>query len=169
MLKRIEFYENPRNECGIGTPTAIGRRADPISYAARSCRFIQSEPPQRRTLGAGVSGAWRRRLESQAGRPPTLSPAEERDVLRWFLRSPREFGFSTDLWSAAIVAKLIRRTFHKSFHTRYLNQWLACRRVTSQKPERQAREQDKREVRRWLREEWPRIKNLRGIGVPTWF
>ena len=104
-----------------------------------------------------------------AGRPPTLSSSEERDVLRWFLRSPREFGFSTDLWSAAIVAKLIRRKFHKSFHTRYLNQWLACRRVTSQKPERQAREQDKREVRRWLREEWPRIKNLRGVSVPTWF
>ena len=103
------------------------------------------------------------------GRPPTLSPDQEREVLRWFRRSPREFGFPTELWSAPRVAEVIRRKFRKSFHPRYVNQWLAHRRITSQKPERQAREQDKREVRRWLREEWPRIKKSPGVGVRTWF
>jgi transposase len=104
-----------------------------------------------------------------AGRPPKLSPAQEREVLRWFRRSPREFGFPTELWSAPRVAEVIRRKFHKSFHPRYVNQWLAHRRITSQKPERQAREQDKREVRRWLREDWPRIKKSPGVGMHTWF
>jgi transposase len=104
-----------------------------------------------------------------SGCPPKLSPAQEREVLQWFGRSPREFGFSTELWSAPRVADVIRRKFHTSFHPRYINQWLACRRVTSQKPERQASEQDAREVRRWLREEWPRIKKLLGVGVRTWF
>jgi transposase len=104
-----------------------------------------------------------------AGCPPKLTPAQERKVLRWFHRSPQEFGFSTELWSAPRVAEVIRRRFHKSFHPRYVNQWLANRRITSQKPERQARERDAREVRRWLREEWPRIKKSLGVGVPTWF
>jgi transposase len=103
------------------------------------------------------------------GRPPKLSPAQERRVLRWFQRSPREFGFPTELWTASRVAQVIQRKFRKQFHPRYLNQWLAQRRITSQKPERQARERDQRKVRRWLREEWPRIKKSRGVGVRTSF
>ena len=100
------------------------------------------------------------------GRPRTLSANQERQVLRWFRCSPREFGFSSELWTAPRVAELIQRKFRKKFHPRYLNQWLAQRRITSQKPERQARERDDREVRRWLREEWPRIKKVPGVGVP---
>jgi transposase len=102
------------------------------------------------------------------GRPPTLSSEQEREVLRWFRKSPREFGFATELWSAPRVTELIRRKFRKKFHPHYVNQWLAQRRITSQKPERQARERDKKEVRRWLREELPRIKKAPGVGVPIW-
>ena len=101
------------------------------------------------------------------GRPPRLSAKQEREVLRWFRRSPREFGFPTELWTAPRVAQLIQRKFRKKFHPRYVNQWLARRRITPQKPERQARERDDRAVRRWLREEWPRIKKVPGVGVRT--
>jgi transposase len=103
------------------------------------------------------------------GPTPKLSPAQERQVLQWFRRSPREFGFASELWSAPRVAQVIQRKFHKKFHPHYLNRWLAERRITSQKPERQARERDEREVRRWLREEWPRIKKSPGVGVRTLF
>ena len=109
------------------------------------------------------------KAKSAPGRPPKLSPVQEREVLRWFRRSPREFGFPTELWSAPRVTEVIRRKFHKSFHPHYINQWLANRRITPQKPERQARERDERKVRRWQREEWPRIKNSLGVGVPTSF
>jgi transposase len=64
------------------------------------------------------------------------------------------------------VAELILRKFRKKFHTRYLNQWLAQRHITPQKPSRQARERNEREIRRWVREEWPRIKKVPGVGVP---
>jgi transposase len=103
------------------------------------------------------------------GRPPTLSRRQEQAVLRWFRKSPREFGFPTELWTGARVAELIQRQFRKKLHPHYVIQWLADRRITSQKPERQARERNEREVRRWLREEWPRIKKVLGVGVPTWF
>jgi transposase len=103
------------------------------------------------------------------GATPKLSAAQERRVLQWFRHSPREFGFATELWSAPRVAQVIQRKFHKKFNWRYLNQWLAARRITSQKPERQARERDKREVRRWVREELPRIKKVPGVGVRTSF
>lgn len=103
------------------------------------------------------------------GRKPKLSPEEEREVLQWFRHSPTEFGFPTELWTAPRVAELIARTFGKQFHPRYLNQWLTQRRITPQKPSRQARERNEREIRRWLREEWPRIKKGPGVSARTSF
>jgi transposase len=103
------------------------------------------------------------------GRPRRLTPAQERRVLSWFRRSPRSFGFPTELWTAARVAEVIQRKFRKTFHPHYILQWLAQRRVAPQKPAQQARERSERKVRRWLREEWPRIKKVRRGGVPIWF
>jgi transposase len=100
------------------------------------------------------------------GRPPTLTFRQERAVLRWFRHSPTEFGFPTELWTAPRVAELILRKFRKRFHPRYLNQWLAQRHITPQKPSRQARERNERKIRRWIREEWPRIKKVPDASVP---
>lgn len=98
------------------------------------------------------------------GRAPKLTADQEREVLTWFTRSPTEFGYTTELWSGPRVAQLIRRKFGVKFNPNYVNQWLAQRRITSQKPECRARERDDRKVRRWLREDWPRIKKvLRGV------
>lgn len=100
------------------------------------------------------------------GRSRKLSAAQEREVIGWFSRSPTEFGFCGELWTAPRVAKLIAKKFHVHFHPRYINQWLAERRITPQKPARQARERSEREVRRWLREEWPRIKKVPRGAAP---
>lgn len=103
-------------------------------------------------------GAAGLKAKPASGRPRRLTLVQERQVLSWLRRSPGSFGFPTELWTAARVAEVIRRKFRTTFHPRYLTQWLAQRRITPQKPARQARERDEREVRRWLREEWPRIK-----------
>jgi len=105
------------------------------------------------------------RAHDPTGRPPKLSAAQEREVLRWFRRSPTEFDFPTELWTAPRVTKLIAKHFHVRFHPRYVCQWLAERRITPQKPVVRSYKRDDREVRRWLREEWPRIKKVRGVGV----
>jgi transposase len=103
------------------------------------------------------------------GRPRQLTSAQETEVMGWFSRSPTEFGFSTELWTAPRVAKLIVKKFRVRFHPRYINQWLAQRRITPQKPAHQARERDEREVRRWLRKEWPRIKKVRRGVERIWY
>ena len=104
-----------------------------------------------------------------SGRPRKLTRARERQVLGWFRRSPKSFGFPTELWTAARAATVIHRKWRVKFHPRYLNQWLAERRVTPQKPRFQAREQDEAAVQRWLREDWPQIKKVRRGGVLTSF
>jgi transposase len=65
------------------------------------------------------------------GRPRKLSRGRERQVLGWFRRSPKSFGFPTELWTAARVARVIDRKWQITFHPRYLNPWLAERRISS--------------------------------------
>ena len=99
------------------------------------------------------------------GRASRLTPDQEREVLGWLAKSPAEFGFATDLWTAPRVARVIERAFGVTFHPRYLNEWLTARGITPQKPQRVPRERDQAEIDRWVAEEWPRIKkSRRGMG-----
>ena len=100
-----------------------------------------------------------------SGRPPKLTAEQEAEVLTWFERSPTEFGYRNELWTAPRVAEQIRKKWRVEFHPRYLNQWLAERRITPQKPARQPRERDDEAVKRWKRDQWPRLKNEPGSGA----
>lgn len=84
------------------------------------------------------------------GRKPKLTATQEQAVLGWIVRSPTEFGFATELWTAPRVARLIQQTFGVKFHPRYLNEWLARRHITPQKPRRRPRERNDWAIRRWL-------------------
>jgi transposase len=92
------------------------------------------------------------------GRPRKLTPDQEDIVLSWFDRSATDFGFPNDLWTAGRVAQLIRQHFGVPFNPRYLSAWLAQRRITPQKPEKQARERDPAKVERWLANDWVEVK-----------
>src|SRR6516162_7068041 len=61
------------------------------------------------------------------GRTPFLTPAQEAEVRGWLTRKPTEFGFRTDLWTAARVAQLIRDRLAVAYHSGYLRAWLAKR------------------------------------------
>lgn len=103
----------------------------------------------------GAAGLSRR---PATGRHRKLTPEQEAEVLTWFSRSALEFGFTTDLWTAPRVCELIRKKWKIRFHARYLNQWLAQRGITPQKPERRARERDEVRIAHWRTHEWPGIQ-----------
>jgi transposase len=100
------------------------------------------------------------------GRPRKLTPARERQVLGWFRKSPRSFGFPTDLWTARRVAAVIARKWGVRFHSRYLSAWLAARGVTPQKPQRVPREADPDAIAAWRTQHWPRLQNGRAASGP---
>ena len=91
------------------------------------CRWMKA---YRRRGDAGLAG------HDASGRPRKLTRAQERQVLGWFRHSPTSFGFPTELWTAKRVAQVIYRKWRIKFHPRYLNQWLAERRITPQQPAR---------------------------------
>ena len=99
-------------------------------------------------------------------RPRKLAPAQERQVLGWFRKSPKSFGFATELWTGRRVAEVIRRKWGIDFNWRYLLSWLKDRGITSQKPQRRAREADPDAIKRWRTHDWPRLQNGRVASGP---
>jgi transposase len=103
------------------------------------------------------------------GRPRKLRRSQEAQILRWLRKNPKSFGFATELWTAPRLAQVIQRKFGIDFHPRYLNQWLAERKITPQKPQRRARERNDEAIEQWKKNDWPRIKNERAANGPTLF
>ena len=99
-------------------------------------------------------------------RPGKLTGRQERTVLTWFLKSPKSFGFGTDLWTGRRVAEVIRRKWGIHFNWRYLLSWLKDRGITPQKPQRRAREADRDAIDKWRSQDWPRLKNGRDASGP---
>lgn len=120
----------------------------------------------------GVSGAavtrWKQAYE-RGGRPalaakphpggqPRLTVSQRRRLLGLLLQGPRQHGYSTELWTLARVAEVIRRAYGVEYHPCHV--WKVLRNLgwSSQKPERRAREQDRAAIAAWRQEHWPRIK-----------
>ena len=102
------------------------------------------------------------------GRPRRLTAAQHRRLARELKRGPRAHGWSNDLWTAARAAVVIRRKFGVSYHVEHVRHVLKDRLGwSSQRPERRARERDEKEIERWKREEFPRIKKGRRAAATT--
>ena len=101
------------------------------------------------------------------GREPFLTPEQEEEALGWLTRKPTEFGFRTDLWTAARVAQLIRERFGVAYHPNYLREWLTGRRPTPQKPARRAKQRDPVAIDRWLADEYPAVQKKSRPTTPT--
>jgi transposase len=94
----------------------------------------------------------------QAGPEPALTDADLRRLAGLLAKGAKAHGWHNELWTAARVARLIERHFHRSYHPEHVRKILKRRLGwTSQKPRRKARERDDMEVARWVRDEFPRI------------
>jgi len=137
----------------------------------RGRRFSRRSLADCPLVAGNLQEAWYRRSQGQAppGRPRKLNSRQERTVLTWFLKSPRSFGFPTDLWTAKRVAQVIERKWKVKFNSRYLNAWLAARDITPQKPQRISREADQDAIEKWRTHDWPRLQNGRAANGPLLF
>lgn len=92
------------------------------------------------------------------GRPSRLSAARKRLLEALLLKGPVASGFDTDLWTCPRVTELIRRRFGIDYHVDHVGRLLHELGWSPQKPARRAAERDEREIRRWVREDWPSVK-----------
>lgn len=101
------------------------------------------------------------------GRPPRLTAAQSVEIVSWLSRSPSEFGFVTERWTAPRVAALIDRQMGIEFNPRYLNRWLAHYGISPQIPDPTPRERNQALVDWWVAVEWPRVKRLQAHSHAT--
>lgn len=98
----------------------------------------------------------------RAGRPPTLTAADLKRVVRALKAGPEAQGYATGLWTLPRVAKLIETACGVRFGTTRVWQLLHALGWSCQRPTGRARERDEAAIRRWKRIEWPRLKKRRG-------
>jgi len=93
-----------------------------------------------------------------AGRPPKLDEKAKKKLERKLLKGAKEAGFPTDLWTCPRVAKLILADFGIRYHVDHIGRLLRSMGWSPQRPQRRAIERNEKEIQRWVKEEWPRIK-----------
>jgi transposase len=101
------------------------------------------------------------------GRPRRLTAAEERSLVRLLLRGPVANGFKTELWTTLRIAQVIENTFGVDYHRDHVGRLMHRLGWSAQKPERRAIERNEKEIERWKREEWPRVKKTPRGWAPT--
>lgn len=105
--------------------------------------------------GVGVKAL---RSTKATGRPRSLSPAQERQVLRWVNgRDPRQYGLDFGLWTRAVVAQLIEKKFGIALGLTAVGELLAKLGLTPQKPLQRAYQRDPQAIEKWQRETYPAI------------
>jgi|SRR5712692_5990016 len=96
------------------------------------------------------------RAKPHPGPAPRLSRAQQARLVRKLLKGPRAVGYTTEVWTCARVAEVIRQTFGVTYHPAHV--WRLVRRLVGspQKPKRRGR--DKAALQHWRTRTWPRLK-----------
>lgn len=103
------------------------------------------------------------------GRPPRLTPGQRKRLVKYLVQGPLAHGFSTDLWTTARVAQLIRRRLGVGYHRDHVGRLLHAVGWTCQKPDQRAMQRDEAAIEAWKRKAWPRIKKNGAAGRPSRF
>lgn len=101
--------------------------------------------------------ALRRRIAS--GRPRTLDCARYGPAIIRIVKKPADrFGYENPLWNCRRITETLRRQLRLRVSVPTVWRALKSLKLSSQKPERRAIEQDPVARAKWLQEEWPVIK-----------
>lgn len=92
------------------------------------------------------------------GRTPKLPADKLRRVPELLKQGATTYGYSTDLWTLPRIAEVLQKKLGVSYQPGYV--WYLLRKLgwSCQKPKRYATERNEAAVKRWVREDWPRIK-----------
>jgi transposase len=120
-----------------------------------------------RILGVHVTSVhrWRRlhhagtlAAKVHTGPKPGLTDAQLQQLQTLLLQGAKHHGWPNELWTAARVARLIEQQFGRRYHPEHVRKILHTRLDwSSQKPRREPRERNDKEVARWSDDDLARI------------
>jgi transposase len=107
------------------------------------------------------------RVRRAPGRPPKLTPAQQRRVVRVLVKGAMARGYQTELWTTARIAEVIKATFGVDYHRDHVGRLMHKLGWSHQKPETRALQRDEVRIAQWKRREWPRVKKTLRGWAPT--
>ena len=152
-------------------PRPIGTAAELERRRRRAVELLdRGESPSliARILGVHETSVhrWRRLARQGPGlaAKPLLGPKPKLSADQWaqlkdlLFQGATQHGWPNDLWTADRVTRLIRRHFGVTYHPEHVR-WVLKTRLgfSSQKPQTRAREQNDKEVARWVDDDFRRI------------
>ncbi len=106
------------------------------------------------------------RRKPRPGRPTKLTLFQRRTLLQVLARGAEQAGYSTQLWTAGRIRKVVRDRFGVCLHVNHVPKMLKSCGWSYQRPTRRARERDEKAIRQWMEVDWPRIKKKPGDSRP---
>lgn len=98
------------------------------------------------------------RAKPVPGRPGKLSEQDREELEQILLKGAEAAGFPSDLWTCPRVKEVIRERFGVGYHVDHIGRLLRSMGWSSQKPRRRAVERDEERIRRWVKQEWPEVR-----------
>ena len=132
-------------------------RGDRVCDVARALDVAQSTVSTWK-LRVETRGADDIKDHARSGRPRFLTDEQRELLVEYLEQGAQRYGFSTDAWTLARVAKLISLKFDVEYHPNYLGDLLRTLGFTPQKPNTVARQRDQKAVQRFREKQWPSIK-----------
>jgi len=94
----------------------------------------------------------------QGGSRPRLTEEQRGALVSILTQGARKAGLSTELWTLPRIQQVILREFGVQYHVGHLSRVMHDLGFSPQKPERRAREQDKKAVETFRSQTWVRAK-----------
>jgi len=151
----------------IGSPDALQRRREraiallqegqTLAAAAKKVR-VDIRSVQRWKRSFQIKGLAGIHAQTSSGRPPRLSEKNKESLTQVLLAGAKASGFPTDLWTCQRVTNVIEAQFGIQYHFCHVSRILHSLGWSPQRPTRRALERNEEEIKRWVNEEWPRIK-----------
>ena len=90
-----------------------------------------------------------------------LSEKEIKEIISILYDDATIYGFENPLWTCKMVQQTISKKTGKDIHTTNIMRLFKKLNLSPQKPERLATQRNERTIRKWKREEWPKIEEHR--------
>lgn len=99
------------------------------------------------------------RSRAHTGRPPRVERRVLKKLPAVLLKGAEAHGFEGDVWTLERVAVVIEKEFGVKYHPGHVSKLLAALGLVWKKPRTQAVERDDKAIKKWIREDWPNLKN----------
>jgi Transposase and inactivated derivatives len=140
-FQALDLYRKGLSQADIARQLRVSRAA--------VCQWLKK---------AAKKGKLALRRKPRPGRPPKLTDSQRRQLVKLLARGAESAGYATQLWTAERIQRLVLEQFGSHYHVNHVPKLLRQCGWSYQRPTGRAIERNETEVRRWIREEWPRIK-----------